>query len=1501
MKKSILIFITLTYLFALSNTVENFELVSDGDRIQLKFKLDEISLETVDDYSKIKSKSNSEISTVGMPKIPSYTSMLMLDPTKEYSVSYEVESSYVIDNVDIIPNQSIVNGFEKKTVDEVNLDFYNSELSFPNKNVTLSEPQIMRDLVVGNLEVIPFNYYPGERKLEVIDNIIVTVNVVGDTPDIRSRDLPKSKVFENIYSSKILNYNTNYRNTEYQQPAVLYIGSSSVLDNGTFEQLLDWRRERGYVVYTASTSVAGSSTTSIKNYIENAYDTFDPPPEYVTLIGDVGGSYSLPTYYEDFGHDSYGNQCEGDHPFSQLDGNDLLPEVILGRMSIRSSSEIPTVVYKILNYEKATYLSNYPDYYEKAAIAGDPSTSGNSCAITAEVIKEALVLHDFDDVDIKTSGNGWATWMDNELSDGALFFNYRGYLGMSGFSTGDVDNIANGWKLPFATILTCGTGSFAEDQTAMSEKFFRAGSVTNPRGGVAAIGTATWNTHTLFNNIVNLGIYNGLLSDDVETAGAALVSGKFALYSTYPGDPYGWISAFTQWNNLMGDAATHLWTDTPDVIQVNHFNNLSYGTNYLDIEVLDSSNNGVANAMVSLLRSNSIVADIYYTNDQGLLTVDLDPNDSNNMKLTVTKQDCKPYQSDISIDNASVNVNLNNSSDIIISDGNDNIPSAGETFDFSVSLTNFGSQTANNVSAILTSTSENVIVESSTVSYGNINSNSSAYGQNDFRISVLGSAVDSEDLKLRLEISDNQSNQWNTIVPIQIAGSFLQVVNPIYVSPGQTANVNIELVNTGSLSANNIVGELTYSGQYLEVNDAYGSWGALTSGQSENSSNGFNVSVSNDLIGGSHLILNLNIQDDQGYNRTELVTLISGTVSYTDPTGPDQYGYYIYDSGDNDYDSSPDYDWIEISGLGTNLNLSNSGDGNWSGNGPIADIDLPFDFKFYGIDYDEITVCTNGWIALGGSDAEAFRNYPIPSIGGPSPMIAAFWDDLETGNSGEVYYYSTNDYVIIQWDNMRTSWGNDNNTFQVILYNQSAPPYSDNNIKIQYQDFNNTSTGSFQTYPPIHGSFATIGIENHLADDGIQYSYYNNYPISALELSDQTALFITTQSPISLPAPFLDYTVNETVFDQEVGEIASAELIISNNGEAGSLLTYSITKEYEEVSSPFEVTGGGPDAFGYFWSDSDINNNINYDWIDISQDNQLIEFEGNDSSSELNDIGFDFEFYGNSFSQFFVNANGWIGFGEDNNEWYNGNIPSTDAPTNAIFGFWDDLNPVNNNCNPLCSGNVYYNNNSERLVVTFDNVAHWSSEGFEDSYYTFQVVIYSDGRIAININSITGNYSATVGIQNNSGTIASQVDVYDGDYFASEMSFNFIKPFIPSDWLTLDSSDGLTGEIYNGESSVVNITIDPSDLIIGQYLANILVSTNSMNMQTVPITLNVLEDSTFLGDINSDDVLNVSDIILLVNIVINNGLYNPVADLNGDNLVDVIDVVQLVNLILAGG
>ena len=83
----------------------------------------------------------------------------------------------------------------------------------------------------------------------------------------------------------------------------------------------------------------------------------------------------------------------------------------------------------------------------------------------------------------------------------------------------------------------------------------------------------------------------------------------------------------------------------------------------------------------------------------------------------------------------------------------------------------------------------------------------------------------------------------------------------------------------------------------------------------------------------------MHIQSDDGYDRIEIFNLQIGEVSVIDPLGPDEYGYYIYDSGDDGYDLAPVYDWVEIDpssgGNGTDLNLSNSGNGNWSGNGPI--------------------------------------------------------------------------------------------------------------------------------------------------------------------------------------------------------------------------------------------------------------------------------------------------------------------------------------------------------------------------------------------------------------------------------------------------------------------------------------------------------------------------------------------------------------------------------------
>ena len=57
-------------------------------------------------------------------------------------------------------------------------------------------------------------------------------------------------------------------------------------------------------------------------------------------------------------------------------------------------------------------------------------------------------------------------------------------------------------------------------------------------------------------------------------------------------------------------------------------------------------------------------------------------------------------------------------------------------------------------------------------------------------------------------------------------------------------------------------------------------------------------------------------------------------------------------------------------------------------------------------------------------------------------------------------------------------------------------------------------------------------------------------------------------------------------------------------------------------------------------------------------------------------------------------------------------------------------------------------------------------------------------------------------------------------------------------------------------------------------------------------------NSTLLGDLNYDEIINVLDIVLLVNLVLGNSEYLNIADLNNDQVNNVLDIVILVNNVL---
>lgn len=369
------------------------------------------------------------------------------------------------------------------------------------------------------------------------------------------------------------------------------------------------------------------------------------------------------------------------------------------------------------------------------------------------------------------------------------------------------------------------------------------------------------------------------------------------------------------------------------------------------------------------------------------------------------------------------------------------------------------------------------------------------------------------------------------------------------------------------------------------------------------------------------------------------------------------------------------------------------------------------------------------------------------------------------------------------------------------------------------------------------------------------------------------------------------------------------EMVISDPSLSFSVSSGNSQTQYLFIGNTGEVDlEFAIDQTGYSWKDSD-DTQLNFEWIDISAQDTEISFSHNDQGVGNIQIGFSFPFYGQNYSNVIVNPNGWIGFGADNTGWENSGIPSSTAPAPAILGFWDDLNPVNTNCNSTCGGTVSYHSTSDRFIVWFNDVAHWVSSvdgSYSDSFVNFQIVLYPDGKTSINYLMVTGEQSPTIGLQNADGTEGAMVAIYNDPttdiYAHSNLSLKLSA--FPS-WLNVSQAQGV---LSGGETMELEFTANSGDLIGGLYDGFFWLSTNDYNQSQIDIavTMEVSDElcgDWIKGDLNQDNEINVLDIVQMVNIIltvdpeIDTCLFWS-ADVNDDEQVNVLDIVNLVSLIL---
>ena len=157
--KFFFIFTCLIFSSNIGNTIFQISKI-DNKSTEILFNIPQIEIEKDSDgYAVFQDDDLNSFSNQNQEFIlPIYSSAFQMNPGFEYEIDFEVLSSYTIENVKL------------KNFNE------NDNIFFPEQNINLSEPQIMRGLVLGQISFTPYKFFVNENKLEVFDAVQININ-----------------------------------------------------------------------------------------------------------------------------------------------------------------------------------------------------------------------------------------------------------------------------------------------------------------------------------------------------------------------------------------------------------------------------------------------------------------------------------------------------------------------------------------------------------------------------------------------------------------------------------------------------------------------------------------------------------------------------------------------------------------------------------------------------------------------------------------------------------------------------------------------------------------------------------------------------------------------------------------------------------------------------------------------------------------------------------------------------------------------------------------------------------------------------------------------------------------------------------------------------------------------------------------------------------------------------------------------------------------------------
>ncbi len=1181
-------------------------LESNDESVRIRFSSPPITMPDVsvagETYTAVRMDGEGSTIDPGAPDLPRVTRLVMIAPQGNADL-HIVAQSY---HTEFLPRPVAPAQSREVTLMQVNAeetlpreDLYSANAWYPASPVAISQPVVMRDVRFVVLAVYPVQVNPVTGEIRVFDQLeveIVNTGGIGEN-EIAIEPASITPGFKQLYQSFL-----NFRDSPLDAlPVVpgrhLYICQNNATVLTQVQRLVDWRRRKGEDAYIATTTITGSTDIQIRSYIQTEYNNSNGQLEFVTMVGDpvATAPYQLTT----------GSGIDPNRPydnyFAALTGGpnpDPMQDVAVGRIPCTGSANLTAMVSKILLYESTPWMSDTTWYSRAACFAHTVILPSNPS--TKEFTRQIMLQYGLTGVTSDTIDNYTdIALMNTRINSGVTVFNHRLSHNQQ-LNSNDLAGIACGRRNPFVCTISCGYGWFTEvgSSVDVTKQWVRIGTAATPNGAIGCVGMATTNTWLAENNILDAGMMWGLFALGIRQQGLVLMSGELQLYRQYAG--FGGqnesdVFSFTYWANLMGDPGTPIWLSVPHAPVITRADSLCIGDNQLAVHV-QLGGQPAEGCLVGLLKGAETFAR-GYTDANGNVNLPTSLTTTGYVYLTVTRKDLLPKLDSVRVVQAgqrlalhSVTLDDDNTGGSI-GDGN-LVLNPGETVDLSIQLRNSGNaQTVTGINTTLVSAAPGISVTSSTSAYSPIAPGANQAPLNRFRVQV-GAVFDGEPVQLYLTTTSSAGTQVVRVDLTPVAGNVAYASSAFpdgnnRLDPGDAGNYNVTITNSGNRTLVGASGILRSLDARVTVNDSTGSFGTVSpAANGNNSGDPFQIAASGFSFGGLGIPMQLVITDANGVRDSVNFTQTVGLAATTSPTGPDAYGYYAYDNLETQPAGSASlYEWIEIDpnqgGPGFALNLADAEEDS----DQVVVQTLPFAFQFYGEIFQQITICTNGWIAFGAYGIDDFRNYRIGSPIGPPYQVAAYWDDLVTRGwdpGGDVYVYTDllNAKYIIQWVTRTLVEGQDE-IFQIVLLDPEVYPSAsgDGKILVQYSDITPMPNDNFNDNP-----WASVGIQdgNHMI--GLEYSWMNTYPPTASPLADGRAIMYTTDlsgspfSELTVISPnggevlFSDSSTVLTWFPASVAGNVNIE--ISRTGISGPYTTIIANTPNDGLQS-WSVTGPG--------------------------------------------------------------------------------------------------------------------------------------------------------------------------------------------------------------------------------------------------------------------------------------------------------------------------------------